>query len=702
MLNVRARPRRYGASAALALCVAALVPAAPASGAAPPAAPRLPGYVTSLTARHLDGTADDLLTAGLGFEGLRDPRPPRLADPEHPTPAELRRLAIWGAVGLYGDDSGGLGRLYGPDIGPDGRPVPGDGRIPGTEYTATAGAGADSVTFVVQVPDDLDRARPCVVAAPAAGLLGVYQAVGGAGAWALHRGCAVAYTDKGMGPGFHDLASDTVMAADGTTGPRAELGDRAMFDAGLSDPARERYNARSPYRVAFKQAHSGRNPQATWGRDTLRAVELALALLDRDHRAGGQDAGYTPENTTVIAAGVSNGGGAVLAAGEQDRRGLIDAVVAAAPQLNLVSPLGVTVRQGGAPVPAAGTPLVRYGALAALLQPCAILAEPAAPGRDSFDEAAAERRCAALVGDDPRLISRADAAAAGPSGLPELAQRALVRAGFQPASGYLQASHYDPQTPVSYAMSFARASAADALCGYSWAATDAEGRPAPYTAAQLAAAFATSGGRAPAPGTLINDRSHGGPVADRRSLGPDGRPDYNLAGERCVHRLAFGEPATAAERAWANRLARGLDETRRDGDLGGRPALIVQGRDDARVPVNHSARPYLALNARAEGEAGRLSYVEVTNAHHSDSTAAGFDNRYVPLGHYYQQALDLMWDHLTTGRGLPPSQVVRTVPRGGEPGRAPELTPANVPPIAVDPAPGDRIRVGRNGIDVPN
>ncbi|TDC26400.1 D-(-)-3-hydroxybutyrate oligomer hydrolase [Streptomyces sp. 8K308] len=702
MSNAPARHRRYGALAALALCVAALVPAAPASGAAPPTTARLPGYVASLTARHLDGQDDDLLTAGLGLAGLREPDPPGFADPEHPTPAELRRLAIWGAAGLYGDDSGGLGRLYGPDIGPEGRPVPGDGRIPGTEYTATAGTGADPVTFVVQVPDDLDRSRPCVVAAPAAGLLGVYQAIGGAGAWALHRGCAVAYTDKGMGPGFHDLASDTVMAADGTTGPRAELGDLAVFDAGLSDAARERYNARSPYRIAFKQAHSGRNPQATWGRDTVRAVELALALLNREHRAGGPSDGYTPENTTVIAAGVSNGGGAVLAAGEQDRRGLIDAVVAAAPQLNLAPLRGVAVRQGGVRVPAAGMPLVRYGALAALLQPCAVLADPQAPGHDSFDRSAAARRCAALVGDDPRLVSRADAAAAGPAGLPELAQRALVRAGFQPTSGYLQASHYDPQTPVSYAMSFARASAADALCGYSWAATDADGRPAPYTAAQLAAAFATSGGRAPAPGTLINDRSHGGPVADRRSLGPDGRPDYNLAGERCVYRLAFGDPATAAERAWADRVAQGLDETRRDGDLGGRPALVVQGRDDARVPVNHSARPYLGLNARAEGEASRLSYVEVTNAHHSDSTAAGFDNRYVPLGYYYQQALDLMWDHLTTGRALPPSQVVRTVPRGGEPGRAPELTPANVPPIAADPAPGDRVRLRGTAVDVPD
>ena len=61
-----------------------------------------------------------------------------------------------------------------------------------------------------------------------------------------------------------------------------------------------------------------------------------------------------------------------------------------------------------------------------------------------------------------------------------------------------------------------------------------------------------------------------------------------------------------------------------------------------------------------------------------------------------------MWQRLR-GRGgeLPPSQVVRTVPRGGEPGHAPELTRANVPAIAADPAAGDRVRVVRGTVRVP-
>ncbi|MEU4486551.1 3-hydroxybutyrate oligomer hydrolase family protein [Streptomyces purpurascens] len=696
-------PARTARFVPLLFAVSLAASALPASTARAVPDSTLPSFVGSVTSRSYDGDEDDLLTAGLGFSGLRRATPPAVADPGRPTPAELRRWAVWAAAGLSGSDAGGLGRLYGPNIGADGRPVPGDGRIAGTEYTVTAGTGARGVTFVVQVPADLDRARPCVVAAPATGLANVYNAVGGAGAWGLHHRCAVALTDKGMGPGFHDLRSDTVMATDGTVGSRARTGPGAAFDSGLDDTARRRYDARHPYRVAFKQAHSRQNPQAGWGRDVLRSVELALALLNRDWRKGAPVAGYTPATTTVITAGVSNGGGAAVAAGEEDRSGLIDAVVASEPQLNLAPLRGLAVEQGGQRVTSAGLPLVRYASLASLLQPCAVLAEPSAPGYTSFDPGAARRRCSDLVGDDPRLIPRRDAARAGLRGLPVLARKALVRAGFQARSGYLQASHYDPQTPVSYEMGFARASVTDALCDYSWAATDASGRPAPYTRSQLAAAFATSGGRAPSPGTLIDDASLGGPVADRRSIGPDGALDYNLDSELCAYRLAFPDRAeTSEERLWARRVAQGLDATRRDGNLHGKPALVVHGRDDTRVPVNHSSRPYLGLNSRTEHGRSSLSYVEVTHAHHSDSTAPGYDNRYVPLGYYFQQALDLMWARLTEDRPLPPSQVVRTVPRGGEPGHAPALTRAHVPPIVPSPAPGDRISVRSDTVQVPD
>ena len=62
------------------------------------------------------------------------------------------------------------------------------------------------------------------------------------------------------------------------------------------------------------------------------------------------------------------------------------------------------------------------------------------------------------------------------------------------------------------------------------------------------------------------------------------------------------------------------------------------------------------------------------------------------------QALDLMWDHLVNGASLPPSQVVRTVPRG--PG-APAIGPANLPPIRREAAEDALIRFDGTELSIP-
>lgn len=77
----------------------------------------------------------------------------------------------------------------------------------------------------------------------------------------------------------------------------------------------------------------------------------------------------------------------------------------------------------------------------------------------------------------------------------------------------------------------------------------------------------------------------------------------------------------------------------------------------------------------------------------------GFAENFVPLHHYLFQALDLMFDHLKTGAPLPPSQVVRTVPRG-EP--LPPLSLANVPPIAATPSEADEIVFDNNLLHIPD
>jgi hydroxybutyrate-dimer hydrolase len=120
--------------------------------------------------------------------------------------------------------------------------------------------------------------------------------------------------------------------------------------------------------------------------------------------------------------------------------------------------------------------------------------------------------------------------------------------------------------------------------------------------------------------------------------------------------------------------------------------------------VNFSSRPYYAQNQVVEGGASRLSYIEVTNAQHFDSflAFAGYDNRYIPLHVYFNRAMDAMWATLRNGAALPPSQVVRTTPRGGTAGAAPAITPANVPAIAATPASGDRISYGGGVLVIPD
>lgn len=120
------------------------------------------------------------------------------------------------------------------------------------------------------------------------------------------------------------------------------------------------------------------------------------------------------------------------------------------------------------------------------------------------------------------------------------------------------------------------------------------------------------------------------------------------------------------------------------------------------MPVNHASRAYYGTNQQSEGQGHRnLSYVEVTNAQHFDAFLPfpEYAARYVPLHVYLIRGLNLMYDHLTSGSALPPSQVVRTVPRGDG---APPIAPANVPPIKNNPAAGDRITFQRDTLYIPD
>jgi hydroxybutyrate-dimer hydrolase len=155
---------------------------------------------------------------------------------------------------------------------------------------------------------------------------------------------------------------------------------------------------------------------------------------------------------------------------------------------------------------------------------------------------------------------------------------------------------------------------------------------------------------------------------------------------------------SAAEQAVAARVKTGMSEVRVTGNLRGKPTVIVQGRADALLPVNHASRPYVALSRRVDAAAD-LHYYEVTDANHFDALVTFYPRVLVPLVVYGRRALDLMYARLATGAALPPSQVVRAQARASA---AATLTDANVPPIAATPAAGDTITLGAGSIAVPD
>src|SRR5579863_3386067 len=246
---------------------------------------------------------DDLLSAALGLPGLRG-APSSFANATAPTPSELRRRAIqsaWkgiadlGPLGRYGD-------LYGG--------VP---NVPGREYQAFAKIpdARSPHRVLAQIPDSFDAQARCLIVTASPGSRGIYGGIAFAGAWGLNHACAVAYTDKGAGCGYFDCASATGVALDGT---------RASAADALLEFAADGYTDESG--IAIKHAHSGDNPEAHWGEHVLQAVSFGLAMLER---ALPHLAPFTPQNTKIIAVGVSNGGGAVLQAAGLDSAGWLTA-----------------------------------------------------------------------------------------------------------------------------------------------------------------------------------------------------------------------------------------------------------------------------------------------------------------------------------------------------------------------------------------
>jgi hydroxybutyrate-dimer hydrolase len=683
----------------------------------------LPPSVTRYSQRYYDGESDDLLTAGLGKTGLGGAAP-LFADPSAPTPAELRRSAIWNNYRAVLDISaaGGYGTLYGPNVTNQGVVKPGEGKIAGWEFIAYAddGSGEKNVTVMVQLPDTFDPQAPCIVAATAPGSRGIYGAIGASGEWGLKQGCAVAYTDKGAGNGLHDLMTNSVGLIDGRRADADEIGTASHFTADVSDAERAAFNLTTPHRVAYKHAHSQQNPERSWGRNTLQAVRFAFLVLNEHYGKTGPDGTkpltIRPENTIVIASGISNGATSALQAVERDNSGLIDGVAINAPDAQPGELQGVQIVQGSRAQLVIGRPLLDYVTFANLYQPCAALAlAPADTAGHAIVNlltpsviAAAAGRCRSLA--EKGLVKGGTTAKQAAEALATLHSYGWLR-----DSDTLHLSHYAFATPsiaTTHSNALGRFSVLDNLCGFSFANTTESGNPVAQNPIAQVASFATGSGLPPTAGTYI--------VYNLAANGPGGKQDFlasspstrrvdlALDGALCLRGLIEGiDPGVPGrllrpEAGYARRVQRGVAEVQLSGQLRGKPALIVHGRADALLPVNHSSRAYYALNQSAEGEWHRhVRYVEVANAQHFDAYLGfpGYAERFVPLQVYLIHALNRMYAHLAQGAPLPPSQVIRAKPRGRG---APPITAANVPGFGDEPSPGDQIRFSGGTLYVPD
>ncbi|MGH8049497.1 MAG: 3-hydroxybutyrate oligomer hydrolase family protein [Arenimonas sp.] len=402
---------------------------------------------------------DDLLTAGLGEKGLRNPLPPVFANPEKPESDESRRRAVWNNWRGIADLSpgGGFGEFYGSLKA-----------VPGREYQALAilPGARQPHRVMLQLPDSFDRKKACVVVTASSGSRGIYGAIALAGGWGLPRACAIAYTDKGAG-------TDYVGTADATR--------NQAFDI-------PKYSGTGVAPIAIKHANSGDNPEADWGRHVHQAADFALQVLNTSYPDSTK---FTYANTQIIAVGVSNGGGAVLRAAESKDK-WADAVVAISPN--------IWSSESG------GRAIYDYATEAALWMPCALNATAfdkeffARPG--GAKSPAGTIRCASLktLGwlKTDTAIEQAEEA------LAYLHQQGWSDAALSAAA---LSTSFDlwRSVIVTYASSYAKTGADQMPCGFAFHALGTDGKPRVPTSSEKSAWTSDASGIPPGAGVFLVD-----------------------------------------------------------------------------------------------------------------------------------------------------------------------------------------------------
>jgi hydroxybutyrate-dimer hydrolase len=631
--------------------------------------------------RTYDGEQDDLLTAGLGIDNLLSKNAAvSYNDPLHPTADEIRRQLL----SVTDAPFNGFGRSYGPNIDlVTEKPVQGSVKLAGDEYRAYVRTGQGHSTALVQIPVTFSPSKPCILAISTAGTSDVLMELNKFGYWGLVRGCAVAWSDKGAGAGVEILKDAKALNIDGLLQATDNAAAQAKFVTAISNVDRQKLVGDQPGRAAYKWAHAGWSNEEYAGDALLNTIRFSFDILNSHLKLHADT--INPGNTIVIASGHSGGGGGAIQAGERDTDGLIDGIVARAPQTQTFASGRISITNRGKTTRATAKDLADYFSFADLYRACATLALPNDPARQKLTQAG--ERCSSLA--DAGLLK-----SAGPEAQAQEALEKLHSYGFGPElDPFIGGTALFDTYTYGLVSQYGGFRIDEALCNYSISPVDESGKPVDFSPELLGGLGYLSRGGKP-DGTkiaLVNDADPTGPMKSALSTSSStNRKDYNLDGVRCLREAAFSPRVK-------NTLARLMMH----GNLHGKPTIIIQGQLDEILPVDMVVRPYVALNSLVEGKDSRVTYLEIPLATHGDPGSAS-RSTYVPWGIYHIRSLELMWSNLTKGTALPPSQVIRVSYSDDSRSQNPSTPEVTSPSILVDPPAADRIIIDGGDILIPN
>ncbi|WP_392562070.1 3-hydroxybutyrate oligomer hydrolase family protein [Orbus sturtevantii] len=644
-----------------------------------------------------DGETDDLVTAGYGFTKLSQFKVKSIfRDVHNPTTVEFKRARL----NRYIDTKSGEGRFFG--FNKQNLTPLFDGRVAGTEIQARLNNGDEKVDFLLQIPLDFDTKRPCIIAIPTTGSEGVYNAkdIQVRGLWGLNRNCAVVYNDKGLGNLLFDLSNEKNYLANDRILTESAVNKERLFNINLDKKTTEQFN----HRYAIRQLYSQQNPEAKWGEYVLNSIEFAFYEIN-ELFASNRELMFDKNNTLILVYGESDGGGAALKAGELDKDGVIDGIVAVNPQVQIADNTGSLFIQNGQSnaKPLIVKSLIDYSSYGALYIPCAIAAIKNDLAKNTIPELAsfffAENRCLALR--KAGLLSQ--------DTINEQAKEALNKLyeyGLSPNMIAQLPYYYATQSinyPYKYISEYGRYGIADHLCHYSIASIEQnellnEGTVSGLGEISFALLLAKNNGSLPIKldsklivMDLVNDDDPNGPRREFYSRSKESTTiDYNLSGAICLREKIFDK-----------RVKDGLSEVLANGNLNNIKTIIVHGQLNIKNLPNYSARAYVALNSLLEGEGSNLTYIEVENASYIDSVPP-FDNILLPIDYYGESAMNWLWNSLTHQALLPESQVIRTKIRGGNSGFAPAINYSNLATIEQKPKKENRIEAKNGTVILPN